>query len=244
MKYLFLTIAICICYSGFSQQSYNVSRISDDVEVIKMSDNTYMHVSYKKSEKWGRISANGLVYVNRNKAFLFDSPWNVEQTKVLISWIEDSLKAKVVGFVPTHWHEDCMGGLAYIKKKHIKSYANKMTIEIAKDKGLPKPETGFQDSLMLKLGGKRIKCYYFGPAHSLDNIVVWIPSEELLFTGCLLKGIAYKNIGFTGDGDLNEYPNTLNKVLTKFPNAKIVIPGHGDSGDTELIHHNLKLLNQ
>jgi metallo-beta-lactamase class B len=50
-------------------------------------------------------------------------------------------------------------------------------------------------------------------------------------------------LGFIGDGDINEYPNTLNQILAKFSDAKIVIPGHGNYGGTELIHHNIKLTN-
>lgn len=244
MKYLFLILTVCFCLSGFSQNANKAIHISDDIDIVKISDNVFMHVSYKLSEKWGRVSANGLLYIDKKKAFILDTPWNNEQTETLIKWIEDSLKTKVVGFVPNHWHEDCMGGLVFIKSKKIKSYANQMTIETAKEKELPSPEFGFIDSLHLRLGKKEIYCYYLGAAHSLDNIVIWLPKEQVLFAGCVLKGMDYKDIGFTGDGDINEYPNTLRKVLAKFPNAKIVIPGHGQYGGIELIHHNLKLLNQ
>ena len=244
MKYLFLIMTIGLWSSGFSQQPGGVTRISDDVEVVQVSENVYMHVSYKIMEKWGRISANGFVYIEKMEAFVFDTPWNNEQTEKLISWIEDSLKKKVVGFIPNHWHEDCIGGLEYIRNQKIKSYANQLTMEIAKSKGLPMPDIGFKDSLQLKLGNTKIECFYLGAAHSLDNIIVWIPSEQLLWAGCTLKGTEYKNIGFTGDGDIDEYPKTLNKVLAKFSNAKIVIPGHGDYGGIELIYHNLKLLDQ
>ena len=241
MKNLFLIVTICTSLSCFSQQSNTVNHISENIDIVKISDNVYMHISYKMSEKWGRISANGLIYIDKKKAFLLDTPWNNEQTETLTEWIEDSLKAKVVGFVPNHWHEDCMGGLAYLKSKKIKSYANQMTIDIAKEKGLPLPETGFADSINLQLGKKDINCYYLGAAHSLDNILVWLPSEQILFAGCVLKGMEYNNLGFTGDGDVNEYPGTLNRVLAKFSNAKIVVPGHGNYGGVELIHHNLAL---
>ena len=244
MKNLILLITCCICLSGFSQRPNKVIQISDDVDIVKISDNLYMDISYKKSENRGRISANGLIYIDRKKAFILDSPWNDEQTTTLIEWIKDSLNAKVVGFIPIHWHEDSMGGLACIKRNKIKSYANQMTIDIAKEKGLPIPAVGFTDSLRLRMGKKKIYCYYPGAAHTLDNIVIWLPSEQVLFAGCVLKGMEYKNLGFTDDGDLNEYPNTLNKILAKFQDAKIVIPGHGIYGGIELIHHNIELANQ
>jgi metallo-beta-lactamase class B len=203
-----------------------------------------MHISYKATENWGRISANGLIYINKKKAFIFDTPWTDTQTRKLIAWTEDSLNVKIVGFIPNHWHEDCMGGIISVHTKKIKSYANQMTIDIAKEKRLPMPENGFNDSLHLSFGRQKISCYYPGAAHTFDNIVIWLPSEQILFGGCVLKGMEYNNLGFTDDGDINEYPNTLAWLLAKFPDAKIVIPGHGKYGGIELIHHNIKLANQ
>ena len=135
-----------------------------------------------------------------------------------------------------------MGGLAYLQKIGIESYANQLTIQIAKSKNLPIPAHGFNDSLLFKLGNKNIDCYYLGAAHTKDNIVVWIPSEKILFCGCMIKEMDAKNPGNMADGDLNEYPKTLEKVLTKFQQAKIVIPGHGAFGGIELIKHTQDLL--
>ena len=75
----------------------------------------------------------------------------------------------------------------------------------------------------------------------LDNIVVWIPSEQILFPGCMVKEIRSGNLGNTADGDVKAYPDTITKVLKKFPSAKIVIPGHGNYGGAELIKHTLDI---
>ncbi len=244
MKNLIFILIFLVCLSGYSQQSDTVIHVSEDIELLKLSENTYLHISYIDTEKWGRVPANGLIYIDKNKAFIFDTPWSDAQTEVLVTFIEDSLKLKLIGFIPNHWHEDCMGGLAYIQSKKIKSYANQMTIDIAKKHSLPIPDIGFNDSILLKLGNKKINCYYLGAAHTLDNIVVWLSEEQILFAGCILKGMKAQNIGFVGDGDINEYPNTLNKIITKFSDAKIVIPGHGAYGGIELINHNIDLVNK
>ena len=117
-----------------------------------------------------------------------------------------------------------------------------MTIEIAQSKGLEIPKHGFKDSLQLQLGDKIVKCYYLGPAHTLDNIVVWIPSEQILFAGCMVKSLNSTDLGNTVDGNLLAYPQTIAKLITKFPNAKIVIPGHGPHGGLDLIKHTSDLL--
>jgi metallo-beta-lactamase class B len=194
--------------------------------------------------QYGRIGSNGLILINSGEAALFDTPMNEQLTKDLVKWIQDSLKVKIVEFVPNHWHSDCIGGLVYIKSLGIASYANEKTIEIAKTNNLATPAHGFKDSLTLTLGNKQIICTYLGAAHSLDNIVVWIPSEKVLFAGCMVKELKSTNLGNTADGDLKEYPRTIEKVLDKYHNAKYVIPGHGDFGGIELIKHTLDLSNK
>jgi len=234
-----LLFAAIICLNGFSQPAK--FKLPGDIELIKISGDAYIHVSYTNLPQYGRIGANGLLLTDKNEAFLFDSPWTDTQTRQLLTWLNDSLRVAITGFVPNHWHGDCMGGLGYLKKQHIPSYANQTTIDIARKEGLPVPENGFKDSLELHLSSKLIKCYYLGAAHSIDNIVVWIPSEKILFAGCMVKSMDSKNLGNTADGDLKAYPVTIGRLMEKFQDAKMVIPGHGQAGGFELIRHTLEL---
>jgi metallo-beta-lactamase class B len=223
-------------------QNYNVTiKISRDLELIKVSDNAYIHVSYANLPEYGRISANGLIFINNSEAFLFDSPWTDSLTMELVTYLNKYMGLRISGFIPNHWHNDCMGGLGYLLSHGIDSYANQKTIDIARSKGLPVPAHGFCDSLQISLGDKVIDCYFLGAAHSTDNIVVWLPSEKILFPGCMVKSLNSTNLGNTTDGDLVAYPETITKVLRKFKTAKIVIPGHGDFGGTSLIIHTLDL---
>jgi metallo-beta-lactamase class B len=242
MKKIVISLLVLVLqYTVFSQSDKAVIKISDELVLLKISDHAYIHVSYTNLPPYGRVSANGFLLTDNDRAFLFDSPWTYDQTEKLITWLSDSLHVKVIWFIPNHWHADCMGGLAYIREQHIRSYANQLTINIAISKGLPVPEQGFNDSLELRLGEMVIKCYYLGAAHSLDNIVVWIPSEHILFAGCTIKSIGSRNLGNTTDGDLTAYPVTLSKMIQKFHSAEIVIPGHGEYGGIELIKHTLDL---
>lgn len=235
-----LLLAILLNLSTFSQE-FKKFRISENIELIKISENAFVHVSYAELPNFGRFSSNGLIYIDNGKGFLFDTPITDTLTKELVNWLIDSIGVKIVGFVPNHWHNDCMGGIGYLQSIGIKTYANQLTISIAKAKNLPQPIVGFNDSLTLKHNDKLIECYYLGAAHSLDNIVVWIPKEKILFSGCMTKEINSKNLGNTADGDLIEYAKTIDKVINKFPDAKLVIPGHGKIGGLELLSHTLEL---
>ena len=240
-KYLYALSLLIASYTAGAQIKGTVS-VSDDIELIRLSANAYVHVSHSEIPGYGRVASNGLVFINKGKAFLFDTPANDALTETLVQYIENKLKVRVTGFVPNHWHSDCMGGLAYLQKLQIKSYANILTIEQAKIHGLPVPGQAFSDSLHLWLVNKDILLYYPGPAHSNDNIAVWIPSEKILFAGCMVKSMDSVNLGNTADGDLQEYPETIKRLKARFPQAEIVIPGHGTFGGPELIDHTLELL--
>jgi len=237
-----LTLVFLLNSTVISQTISKKISINKDLEIVSLTPNTYVHISYADFAGFGRVECNGMILRDGDEAFLFDTPPTELLTRTLVDWITQTLKLKIVGFIPNHWHSDCMGGLAYLQSICVKSYANQMTIEIARLKNLPVPTTGFKDSLSLKLGNTDISCYYFGPGHSMDNIVIWIPTEKILFAGCLVKEISSKGLGNTVDGDLKAYPETIDKVLHKFKDAKIVIPGHGAYGGIELIRHTKELL--
>lgn len=243
MKHLILIFFLVSAQiSAFAQANSESIKITDDLEVIRISDHVWIHVSWAELPDFGRFSSNGLVFINKGRAYLFDTPATDYLTSELNTWILTSLHAEIAAFVPNHWHEDCMGGLNFLKSIGVKSYASQKTIEIAKNKHLPIPDVGFADSLRLQAGDKPIDCYYFGAGHSLDNIVVWVPSEKILFAGCMVKAMNAKGLGNIVDGDLTEWPKTIDKVIDKFKTAETVIPGHGLWGGKELLQHTMNLL--
>lgn len=239
---IIVALVLIFAPASFAQNISKKITVNNDLEIIQLTPNVYQHISYAEFAGFGRVKCNGMILTNGDKVFLFDTPPTAQLTRQLVEWIMQTLKLKVVGFVPNHWHRDCIGGLAYLQSIGVESYANQMTIDIAKARSLPVPAHGFKDSLKLQLGNVEINCYYLGAGHSMDNIVVWIPSEKVLFPGCLVKEINANGLGNTADGDLNAYPQTIEKILCKFPDAKIVIPGHGAFGGIELVRHTKELL--
>lgn len=219
--------------------------VNKDIQVEKLSDKAYLYTAWAEIGSWGRVGSNGLILVDKGRAFLFDTPMHEKQTIELVRWIKENLKAEIVGFVPGHWHDDCIGGLDYLNKQGVKTYAGKQTNKILKEKGLPTAKHAFDDSATLKLNNIEIQCYYLGGGHSLDNIVVWIPSEEILFGGCMLKDCKTSTLGNTADAaPLGEWLKTVEAVEKKFPQARIVIPGHGEVGDLQIVKHTKHVLIQ
>lgn len=238
-KKVFLVVSIIMIFIQIIK-AVPVIKISDDLELNKISDHCYIHISYTLFESGYRMPANGLIYINQGKAFIIDTPWTNNLTQLLISYLQDSLKVSIEGVIPTHFHVDCMGGLEYVHKAGITTYACQLTSEICKEKNLPVPQITFKDSLALGMYGNLI-LKYLGPGHTEDNMVVYIPKEKILFAGCMAKALDWKSLGFTGDANVPEWPNTLRKVITAFPDAEVVIPGHGAPGGLNIIQHTLTL---
>ncbi len=240
MKVIIITIFLML--SIFPLYGESNIKISDDLELSKISDHCYIHLSYTLLESGHRMPANGLVYINQRKALIIDTPWTNDLTQLLIDYLRDSMQVSIEGVIPTHWHVDCMGGLEIVHKLGIKSYGYQLTAEICKEKNLPIPQITFNDSLLIGPENELL-LKYLGPGHTEDNMVVYIPKEKILFAGCMAKALTWNGLGFTGDANIPQWPETLKRVKASFPDAKIVIPGHGAFSGLDIIDHTLRLFN-
>ena len=58
----------------------------------------------------------------------------------------------------------------------------------------------------------------------------------------MVKALESRNLGNISDADIDSWPVTIEKVLKRYGDANIVVPGHGAHGGTELLSHTLNLL--
>lgn len=228
-RYSFLLVFIFTCASVFSQEK--TIKVSETLTLTQLNKNTYIHTS---------DYSNGLVYIAGKEAVIISTPPTDKATQELLVWIQDSLKAKVTACIVDHWHHDAMEGIDILHQNNIPTYSYTLTQKIAKEKGLTFPKNTFDDSLVLSLGDKKIIARYFGPSHSADDIVVWLPNEQILFGSC---GVKSKGgwVGNIADAHLGEWSNTIEKVKTAYSNTITVIPGHGKHGDTSLLSYTIEM---
>lgn len=223
-------------YSDIANQKH--IKINSDLELFKLTPDCYLYTAWADIERCRRVGSNGLVVISKGKALLIDSPTFESQTVELAWWFDKNLNVTFESFILGHWHGDCVGGLTWLNRNGIKSYANRLTNEILVSKGLEQANTSFSDSLLFKVGDTRIEAYYLGGGHTVDNIVVWIPSEKILFGGCMLKDMETSNIGNMLDATpLEECLQTIDRVEQQFPNVEYVIPRHGKYGGKELFKY-------
>lgn len=220
-----------------------VRQIGEDIQIVRLNESTYIHRSYKVFESYGRVASNGLIYIVDSMCIVFDTPVTLKTTTYLLDYLQHDLNLEIKAVVVNHFHEDCIAGLDSVHARSIPTYGNKRTIELCEENGETAPKKGFGKRKKIKIGDQAAILYYPGAAHSSDNIVAYIPTEKVLFGGCMLKqNNAVK--GNLADADTEEWPITMAKVKKKFDEATIFIPGHGYHGGVELVDYTIKLFSE
>lgn len=241
--FLIILISIINLHSiSQNQGAYKSKEVykTSDLIVTQIAENSFVHTSFKQTNDFGNVPCNGLIVRNRDEAIVFDTPTSDKGSEELIKWITETLHCKINAVIPTHFHDDCLGGLKAFHENGIPSFAYFKTIELAKDNNSVAPQKGFKEPLVLKLGDDNITAKFFGEGHTKDNIVGYFPREKVLFGGCLIKETGASK-GYLGDANVVEWSNTVERIKKEYPDVRIVVPGHGKFGNRKLLDYTVDL---
>lgn len=239
LRYLLLFLLAGNACQLAAQQT-EVMQIGEDIQLIRLTDHTFIHRSFEQIEEYGRVSANGLVYIVDSMCLIFDTPFTVKTTVRLLDYLTEDMGLKVNGVIINHFHDDCMAGIDSVHARAIPTYANKRTLALAEQEGLTLPTEKFGKRKRLKIGEEEVINYYPGPGHSPDNIVSYLPAEGVLFGGCMLKSMNGSK-GNLADASLDKWSASIAKVKKHFPEATMLVPGHGKAGGQELLDYTMEL---
>lgn len=213
---------------------------SDNLSINQISNHVYEHVSYLDTESYGKVLCNGMIVVSEGEAIVFDTTTDNKSSIELINWVESILASKIIAVIPTHYHDDNLGGLEEFHRHGIPSYTYLKTIEIAKHNNIVQPQNGFDNFLELKVGNEKIYTEFLGAGHTYDNIIGYFPAENTMFGGCLVKALG-SGKGNLAEANTKDWPDTIKKMKQKYPEVKIIIPGHGKRGGVELLDYTINL---
>jgi len=235
--------------------------INRDLRVRQIQEGSFV---FSHAFPW---AANSLAVVIGDHLVLVDTPYTPEATQEMLAWLEDQVGPKQIIAINTHFHLDNLGGNSYLIEQGIPVYGSNLTEALLDERGqdsldqtvaflqaeqdsrfaeafkslsLTPPSELFElrEGLNLTFGDESVQVYYPGPAHTPDNVVVYFPDRHLLFGGCLIIG--RDAIGNTADADLANWPEAV-RNLEPFE-FDILVPGHGERLDPELLNHTLELL--
>lgn len=211
------------------------------VTLSRIADTVWVHTTYK-TLAGAKTPSNGLLIVTKDGLVLVDSPWTDGQTDTLMALAKDSFGLPVKQAIITHAHEDRVGGVAALMRAKVIVLVTEPTVELAGKQGYNLSDPALQGTDRLCFSDTVVETFFPGAGHTVDNIVVWIPGQRILFAGCLVKAATTESIASADDACLTEWPRSLTALKERYQGAAIVVPGHGEWGGTELIDHTLELL--
>ncbi len=204
---------------------------------------------------------------------MVDTPYTPEATNFVLEWMERKFKQLPLLAINTGFHVDNLGGNSALKARKIPVYGTRLTSELVRTKGaaslraltpwlkgkkndkyrkrfealtLTGPDIHLlpdSDGHAGLLGGS-LDIYYPGPTHTKDNLVVFFREKSLLFGGCMILAASAEKPGNTADADMKQWPWNVEKVLQRYANVIMVVPGHGLQGDVRLVRHTIDVLHR
>lgn len=235
--------------NGQTKKSVPTQVANKDKSIVltKLSDKVWAHTSYNVFNGV-EVPHNGLVITTSKGAVLIDTAWDTVEsqpkTEELLKMIKKHLKKKVVLALVTHAHDDSVGGIQALLNEGIDVHSTFLTAKLAKERGYPSPKPTLDVNPVMTVGDTVIEAFYPGEGHSKDNTTVWLPQSKILFGGCFVKSLKDKDLGNLADANIEQWDDSIRKVIDKFPHIQTVVPGHGDWGDKSLLFHTIDLIKQ
>ncbi len=90
--------------------------------------------------------------------------------------------------------------------------------------GLTWPTTTFHGRMSVYLGNRRVDIMQVGRAHTAGDIVIFVPDQNVMFTGDIVE---YRSACYCGDGHFHDWPGTL-EAIRSF-DLDSIAPGRGDA---------------
>jgi glyoxylase-like metal-dependent hydrolase (beta-lactamase superfamily II) len=220
---------------------------SDDLilKPVQVAPHTYFVQGLPEmgSSKNQNFISNAGFVITPKGVVVIDALGSPVLAKKLIAEIKKITTQKIVAVIVTHYHADHVYGLQEFKKLGAKIYAQGegrgyISSETARQRliasrtdfapwvnastNLISADVWIDQSFTLTVGGVNFKIGRVGPAHAPEDLIIYVPSEKVLFAGDLVfRG----RIPFVGNADSKGWLQALNEIESL--NPTIVIPGHG-----------------
>lgn len=215
------------------------------VTLSKIADNVWVHTTNYTLPGQNPIPSNGLVVVDGEDVILIDGAWGELATLSLLEKVKAETGIAVTKMVVTHHHMDRTAGVDAAEWQGIQVFTHPDTPVLAAKSGFPVPNTSVAGLKAPKSRTKvgSVEVAYPGHGHSQENLVVYIPEAGVLYAGCTVRGAGVKSLGNISDADLTKWTESLQWVKATYPEAKIVVPGHGKGANLSLVDATLALIN-
>lgn len=185
--------------------------------------------------------SNAGVIVGPEGVVLVDALGSPALARELLALIKTLSDKPLTHVILTHYHADHVYGLQVLKaagaqiiaheaaREYLQSDTAALRLQASIEQGLVEPGTRLvpadrwiSSETSLEAAGLTLQLIPVGPAHTPEDLAVWLASEQLIFSGDLVfRG----RVPFVGQADSRRWIASLDRLLTR--PARIVVPGHG-----------------
>lgn len=195
----------------------------------------------------GFMSNAGFV-VTRAGVVVFDSLGTPALAQKMLAAIRTVTRQPVRRVIVSHWHADHYYGLQVFKGVGAEIWAHEaarpaLGSDAAADRLAQRRELlapWIDDNFKVipadiwlagdtdfKLGGLHFRVRHVGPAHSAEDLALYVEEDGVLFAGDLVfKG----RVPFIGEADSQAWLSALDRLLALKP--RVMVPGHGPASRT------------
>jgi len=195
----------------------------------------------------GGSGANTAFFIGEKEVLVMDAKMSAESARQMIAEIKKLTPNPIKYIVLSHSDGDHVNGLVGfpVGLNIISHYQTRKDM----DKAFKKPEQRlylptitFSKKLDLYMGNKQIKLFYFFPAHTSGDIVIFFPEEKVAFLGDLIFLGRDLLIHRHKNGSSFGLVKTLKGILKL--DADTFIHGHGDIASRSDIEGVIKALEE
>jgi cyclase len=231
-------------WSVFVITSLFVSSASANQQgLTKIADNVYSYADVKNGSPANSFAANAGIVVGKDGILVVDTLISAKEAKRFIADIRKISDKPIKYVVDTHYHLDHAFGNSEFAKlgatiisqindrnnlekkgaaalKHAKEYG--LTDDDLAGTVISLPTITFTDRMTIDLGDETVELIFIAPSHTKGSTLVYLPRQEILFTGDVLFTDFHP---YMGESDVAGWVENLDYILSL--DAKTIIPGHG-----------------
>lgn len=234
-------------------QAQDYPPVSVEVKAVQLAEHSWYvpGLAGAASPKNEGFMSNAAFVVTKAGVVVFDTLGSPSLASEMVKRIREITLAPIKVVIVSHYHADHYYGIQVFKDLGAEIWAHegargvigsqpaRERYEQRKEVLKPwiadrhqrfyEPDRWLSGDTDFELGGVHFWLRHVGPAHSAEDMALFIAEDQVLFAGDLVfKG----RVPFVGDADSRAWLAALDKLIAL--NPKVLVPGHGGVSEDPL----------
>jgi glyoxylase-like metal-dependent hydrolase (beta-lactamase superfamily II) len=232
-------LLVCSAFLGSAQESMMLPENS----VTRVSEHVYAIVGFP----------NIGIVVGDRATLVVDTGLGPRNGAIVVKQAEKLAKAPILYLTTTHFHpEHAMGEQAFpprtviirpaVQQDEMNKHATELmdlfrsfsaqSKELLADVKMRPPDIAFDKEIKLDLGGVTARLFWWGPAHTQGDEMIFVEGDSVLIPGDIVQDKIVPNMP-NADASVKNWLAILDQLEPLHP--RLIVPDHGALGDGSLI---------